>query len=604
MSEFPIPRDGYLTFDAFTLKQHIKNALNKSGNFKDQNYEGSYMSTIIDIISYMFHVLMFYLNRTSTETMFSEAQIYENINRIVKMLDYNPLGMSTPILSFNMTATQDLPSGSYNIPRYSTISAKGIPYTFNQDISFIKQTEAEEVIESVGDNFLLYQGVWREYPLYAAKGEQNEIVYITPGKNVKIDHNNIHVYVKDTTGDGKWYEWEKTFSLYLDNGYDKKYEARLNENKQYEIKFGNNINGLKVEEGNLVAIYYLESRGSDGEVGTGALDGQQMKLFRTTRLQEIITDINEQAPIQYVTDNEINKITFFNNSISTYSTEEESPDSIRQNAPATFRSQFRLVTSEDYNTFISTNFASLIHDVKVINNWTYVSEYLKYFYDNGLTDPNNISRVLFNQVNFADACNFNNVYIFTVPKTIFTSTNNVVYLTPANKQLITSSINQSKTLTSEIVLLDPVYINFKVCCPRADGKTEVIDADNTILEITKTPSSKRDDASIKQDIINIFETEFFKKSNSKLGQVIDILQITADILNIPDVQNIRTKNTVTGDIFEGLSLIYWNPIYTSITPKIIFNNYTLELFMFPVWDDDISNKINIISEKIFETIEY
>ena len=79
-TQFTIPRDGYLTFDALTLKQFIKDRLNDNKVFTDQNYEGSYISTITEIIAYTFHVLMYYLNRSSTESMFSESQIYENMN--------------------------------------------------------------------------------------------------------------------------------------------------------------------------------------------------------------------------------------------------------------------------------------------------------------------------------------------------------------------------------------------------------------------------------------------------------------------------------------------------------------------------------------------
>jgi hypothetical protein len=40
------------------------------------------------------------------------------------------------------------------------------------------------------------------------------------------------------------------------------------------------------------------------------------------------------------------------------------------------------------------------------------NKYLKYYYEDiGIGDPNNVSNVLYNQLNFADACNFNNVYI-------------------------------------------------------------------------------------------------------------------------------------------------------------------------------------------------
>ena len=62
-TQFNIPKDGYLSFDALTLKQFIKDRLNDNKVFTDQNYEGSYISTVNEIIAYTFHVLMYYLNR-------------------------------------------------------------------------------------------------------------------------------------------------------------------------------------------------------------------------------------------------------------------------------------------------------------------------------------------------------------------------------------------------------------------------------------------------------------------------------------------------------------------------------------------------------------
>ena len=89
---------------------------------------------------------MFYLNRTSTESMFSDAQIYENMNRIVKMIDYKPVGRQTSTLSFNASAlgtgtTQD--TGLYTIPRYSFFQVNGISYSFNEDITFVKTVSGQ-----------------------------------------------------------------------------------------------------------------------------------------------------------------------------------------------------------------------------------------------------------------------------------------------------------------------------------------------------------------------------------------------------------------------------------------------------------------------------
>ena len=76
---------------------------------------------------------------------------------------------------------------------------------------------------------------------------------MTPGENVLIDHFNVNVYIKPVGG--TWKIWEETPSLYLEDADAEKYEIRLNENKNYEIKFGNDINGKKLEESSEVAIY-------------------------------------------------------------------------------------------------------------------------------------------------------------------------------------------------------------------------------------------------------------------------------------------------------------------------------------------------------------
>jgi len=603
MAEFPIPRDGYLTFDAFTLKQHIKNALNKSGHFTDQNYEGSYITTIIDIIAYTFHALMFYLNKTSNESMFTEAQLYENINRIVKMLDYKPLGNFTSILSFEVQAEANLPVGSYTIPRYSHIIANGIPFSFIEDISFIKKLEAEsEILEDVGQNKLLYQGIWREYSTYKAIGDLNELIYLTPGKNVIIDHYNIDVYVKSAKTQ-KWEKWERTNSLYLENGYEKVYEIRYNEDRQYEVKFGNNINGLKLEKDDEVAIYYLETKLKDGEVGIYALKNKTMVTYKSTRFLDIISDINETSGLEYITDTFLSELSFNNGSISTYSSVEEDVETIRQNAPSVFRSQYRLVTQDDYNTYINTMFFRLTHDVKTINNWTYLTKYLKYYHDLGITDPNNVSRVLYNQLNFADACNFNNVYIFIVPKTVSSTTIN--YLSPANKQLIISNMDAIKTLTSEIIILDPVYIMYGICGIKSNPTLE--DMNNTELVIEKDTISKRDDESIVQDVILVLE-DYFRKENVKLGQTINISQITGDILSIPGVRKIYTKFIDSNEVYEGISLLQWDPIYPNANTEVFFNNRTLDDFQFPILSDQkiYTGKIRVMSsdDRNYQTIEY
>ena len=76
-----IKKNEYVAFDAVSLRDFIRQRLTDSGLFTDQYFEGSNIAAINNIVAYSFHTLMYYLNQTSTESMFSESQIYENINR-------------------------------------------------------------------------------------------------------------------------------------------------------------------------------------------------------------------------------------------------------------------------------------------------------------------------------------------------------------------------------------------------------------------------------------------------------------------------------------------------------------------------------------------
>jgi len=602
--DFPIPKEEYLAFDSLSIKQHIKDRLNESGVFTDQNYEGSYVSTIIDIVAYTFNTLMFYLNQTSTGSMYSDADIYENMNRIVKLIDYKPIGNQTSTLSFEASAlgtgaTSTI--GVYTIPRYAYFQVDGNQYSFNEDISFTKQENGTtEALTDLSNQKLLYQGKYIEYPVQTATGDENEIVYLAPGENIVIDHFNIDIYIK--TGAESWEKWENTPSLYLETAAAKKYEIRFNENMNYEIKFGNNINGKKLQTGTQVAIYYLRSLGSDGEVGANALAGQKVVEYSTIQYDEILADVT-QGQITFLTN--FSSLLFDNNSVSTFSSQYENADSIRENAPGVFRSQYRLVTSDDYDLYVKTNYANLIHDVNTVNNWKYLSEQMKYYYDLGITNPNMAARVVLNQVLFGDSCNFNNVYITTVPKNIST-TNPIVYLSPAQKELIISSMRSEKTLTAEIIITDPVYVATALAVSNNTDNADKDDITQTELVITKDPNSRRDNSSIINDVTNVFTT-YFNKDNTTLGKTIDVKEINSSILSINGVKEIYTARKDNPNIKqEGVSLLIWNPIHNKDTITVI-NDITLPYFKYVYLYDasEFSNNIRVQSTtKIYENIEY
>lgn len=587
--DFEISKDSYVNFDGVSIREAVKNRLTSLGLFTDQNYEGSNLSHWNEIISYIFSMLMFSLNKQSNEGMYTEAQLYENINKIVKAIDYKPIGHQTPTLAFESYAS-NLSKGVYSFPRYSYIDVGGIRYSFPEDVSISKQEDnIEERLQDFDSSTLLYQGRFIEYPLINARGTTNEIIFLTTGDSVNIDHFNIDVYVMDGVT-GKWSEWEQTTSLYLNKANDTSYEIRYNENKIYEIKFGNDINGRSLKSGDKVAIYYLESSGKAGEVGARTLEGKSLSFFKSTRLTNILNDI-----VPYRTFYNFNpdlSIRFTNSSPSSYYSEPESVESIRENAPGIYRSQYRVVTQNDYITFVKTNFSNLVSDVSCFNNSEYLDKYMGYFSSLGLLDSNLESRALFNQITFSDSCNFNNVYLFLVPKTI---QNALGYINPSQKQLILDTLKSEQIITSETILMDPVYLEFDVILGSNDSVSHT-DKELTDIVVEKTRGTKIPDDVLKQEVITVVE-EFFSKNNMKLGTVINFNDLSARILSINGINRIYTRRSDLNIIVEGLRFSCWIPAYPDISLQNILTNKSLEDFEFPYLSRtaDLSSRIKVQS---------
>ena len=607
-NEYNLPPDAYAAFDALSLKNLIIARLNANNIFTDQNYEGSNLSSLIDIIGYAYHVLLFYLNKTGAESTFTTAELYENINKIVKLIGYSPIGYQTAILPFQAAATAGLPADSYTIPRYAYFTVNGAYYSFNKDVTFIKTTNTFETLTNFQEQNLLYQGRYIENPTYTATGQPFETVTLTivdsEGSNEAIDHFNIDVYVKDNTEETpKWVKWESAQSLFLERPNATSYEVRLNENLRYEFKFGNNITGKQLNPGDEVAIYYLKSAKQQGEIGPGILDGNKLFLYSTSLFNTILTD-TVPPNIQLLTQNQASTLAFNNNEPSTRFVEVESVESIKNNASNTFRSQFRLITNSDFVNFLLKNFSNIFASAKAVNNWDYISGHLKYYFDLGVTRPNTESRVLFSQVKFADSSNSNNIYIYAVPR--LEKTNSITarlnYLNTAQKQLIINELQSVKLTTAEIVVNDPIYTAVDLGVRQTVETLGPEVSQTTFLEITRNITAKRNPETLKAEVAQIFKN-YFDTTADNLGLFISISTLSNLILNIPGIDDIRTKKINpdgTASYTPGISLVVYNPVYPYDDIRIITQDYQLPYFKFPYLNniEDLLNKIEVVTPSI------
>lgn len=597
-TDYTLPETGYTVFDAQSLKSLIVQRLTDQGTFTDQIYEGSNLSSFIDVIAYSYHVLMFYLNRTSSESVFTEATIYENVNKIVKILNYNPLGYQTSTLSLNMFASEDLIPGTYTIPRYTYVSANGATYSTSTDISFTKITIGAEELLTVGENHLLKEGKWVEAPVITAIGNNFETFLLSSDEeNSNIDHFNVHVYVKHAD-DEKYYEYREVESLYFSKGTDRVFEKRLNHDMSYEIKFGNNINGRKLIPGDKVQIYYLKSSGEAGRVGQGFLDDNNLVMLGTGTFTSIKQDIRPEN-LNYITYDNLDTLSMTNDSPSTFPQQRESVEEIKRKAPIHHVSRDRLVTINDYTQYLEKNYDRILSSIKVVDNNTFLDTHYKYLLqDIGISDPHKESRVLYNHLNNASAYTNNNVYIYAVPRILSNPSTQpmTTFLNPAQKRAIMEGITDIAMISHNIIIMDPVYVAVSPGLRSASEDEDVAYIENTVIEVTKDKSVSRDDAAIIEEISLIIE-KYFDNNKTELGIKIDTPAMSQQILDVSGVKDFSTTRTDTGQKLPGLSLTIWNPVYDDTDIETTSQPIKLADFKHPYLFDstNLKTKIKIVS---------
>lgn len=599
--EYNLPQDAYVAFDALTLKDFINDRLTKEGTFSDQIYEGSNLASIVEIIAYSYHVLMFYLNTTASESTFSQASIYENMNKIVSLVGYKPTGRQTSICTLNTTASPALSTGSYLMRRFSFFNINDIQYTTLKDYNFSKTTTGTESITTLNNNVILYQGTVNQYPKYTASGEEFETLPIVIVNTVDTDTESfisagsISVFVKEIAS-LKYYEYKEANNLYLATSYDRVFDLRLNENGNYEVKFGNNIFGKQLSEGDEVIVYYVESNNNAGIISKNTINGRSIFAYTTLLFETIyadIKDINSGNLIDAITSQ---YLTFTNPNNSTLIGASESVDEIRKNTASFVASNLRLITAKDYKSFLDKNLNKIAQSIYIASNSEFLNEYIDYFYKISV-DPHRINRILLNQVNFADSCDFNNVNVFCVPSFRTTVDDQLPeYIPTALKNLIVDITQSSKSIGVEVVPRDPVYIAFKI---GISNKTIVSNSVANVcqLVVVRESNNKISTETLKNRVSKVI-LDFFDPINNELGQTLSINTLTSKLISIVGIKNIKTVNLEENITYDGISFVAWNPLYPDEDTSIINQDTGMSFFKYPflIYPQTLSKYIQVTDE--------
>lgn len=328
-----MPQINFSNLDFDQIKSTIKDYLRADSNFTDFDYEGSNLSTLIDILAYNTYLNSFNANMIANEVFIDSATLRENVVSLARNIGYIPRSISAAKanISFNVDTTP------YSIPPLTLTLKKGICATSNafgtESYSFcIPEDVTVPVTNNLAsfDNIQIYEGTLITQTFTVNTSQYNQRFILN---NSGIDTSTLRVTVQNSSGDIVKNNYNLIDNIGLTNGESKIFLLQEIEDQRYELIFGDGNFGKKLENGNIITATYIVTNGKSANG---------------------ISILNFAGKI---VDNNGNTISLGISNITTINSSSggddiESVASIRNYAPRSFAAQNRAVTASDYEAIV------------------------------------------------------------------------------------------------------------------------------------------------------------------------------------------------------------------------------------------------------------
>jgi hypothetical protein len=326
-----------LDFDQ--IKQNLKNYLKTQSEFNDYNFEGSGLSTLLDVLAYNTHYNAIAAHFSLNEAFLDSAQIRGNVVTRAKLLGYVPRSILAPrarvnieidvtdeigILPDNLTMARGTKLGTQ-------VAQKPYQYvTLQTQTASLQTTSAPITKKYIFTDVDIAQGYYKSLKYRVDNDIENQKFQLSDGD---ADTSTLRVRVQENEESSAYDIYSRFESLLGVNSSSQVYYLQENASNYYEIYFGDGVTGRKPNNNNIITLDYVYTDGSESNGANAFTMSDSVGGFG----ESTVTTLNSSAG----------------------GAEQETSESIRFNAPLTFTSQNRAVTSDDYRAIIQREFTNI-----------------------------------------------------------------------------------------------------------------------------------------------------------------------------------------------------------------------------------------------------
>lgn len=324
--------------DFNNIKNSLKTYLQSQDTLKDYNYEGSALSTLLDILAYNTQYNSFYLNQVANEMFLDTAIQRGSVVSQAKVLGYVPKSAIAPSAEIDLTFT-GVADSSLTLPKFTTFMSEaidGVNYNFvSADLKTVNVSGGVAEFK----NITIKQGIPATVSYTVDSIKNPSYTFEIPETNVDTTTILVMVQESSTNGTSQIYNLASNYLSLTEN--DAVFFLQESITGTYEIYFGDGVLGKKLNDGNIVRLSYVVTQGS------GAAGANNFVLMDSIAGYSTYT-LN---PVYAATKGGI----------------KESISSVKFQAPKSFAAQGRAVSKNDYITAIQQNSLDIPFDA--VNVW-------------------------------------------------------------------------------------------------------------------------------------------------------------------------------------------------------------------------------------------
>ena len=320
----------YVNLDFDQIKTSIRDYLRANTNFTDYDFEGSNLSIIIDALAYNTYTTAYNTNMAANECFLDSATLRENVVALARNIGYVPRSRrsSRAKVSFTVDGLTETSTLTINAGIVCNGAGDNTNYIFciPEDIT-VPVTNGVAEFNNVG----IYEGVYisQNFTVNTSLFNQRYIL-----DNSFIDTSTIQVKVKPSSTSTSSVTYQQIDNIVGVTSTSNSYLLQEIEDERYELIFGDNVIGKKLSNNNYVTVSYIVTDGKEGNGASefsfvGNITNQDGAAINASLISLVSTDEKSRD-----------------------GDEIESISSIKYFAPRIYSSQYRAVTSSDYESVL------------------------------------------------------------------------------------------------------------------------------------------------------------------------------------------------------------------------------------------------------------